>query len=260
MNRALRVYGVPNSQPVRAVLWACLIEDLPFELILTSQNRDAKTPAFLAQVNPRGTIPAIDDDGFVLWESHAILVYLAEKHDWHDLWPTDPQARARVNQYLHFHHRNTRELVINWSRTLWPSVFKKADPSPGWLARNTFPGLTNNAEVRAHTLEIIDGWLQRTPFIAATASPSLADIVAYEELGQNQPRFANCEDYTPYPAIEAWLERMLRLPHHDTAHEIWRLVGDINAIEGGMKTIARANRQAAATLSEAGAALAAAGT
>ena len=68
----LKIYGVPNSQPVRAVVWACLMKELPFEFIMTSQNRDAKRPGYLASVNPRGTIPAIDDEGTVLWESHAI--------------------------------------------------------------------------------------------------------------------------------------------------------------------------------------------
>ena len=66
----LKIYGVPNSQPVRAVVWTCLMKELPFEFVMTSQNRDANQPEFLASVNPRGTIPAIDDDGTVLWESY----------------------------------------------------------------------------------------------------------------------------------------------------------------------------------------------
>ena len=76
----LTIYGVPNSQPVRAVIWPCLIKGLPFELRLTSQNKGAKDPAFLSEVNPRGTVPSIDDDGVVLWESHAIFIYLSQKH------------------------------------------------------------------------------------------------------------------------------------------------------------------------------------
>ena len=101
------------------------------------QEAYSKKADYLRDVNPRGTVPAIDDEGVVLWESHAIMIYLAEKHGWRDLWPEDLQHRARVNQYLHFHHRNTRELVINWSRTLWPSVFGKEDPDDGWRALRT---------------------------------------------------------------------------------------------------------------------------
>lgn len=243
----LKVYGVPNSQPVRAVVWACLMHELPFEFVMTSQNRDAKQPEFLASVNPRGTIPAIDDDGIVLWESHAILIYLCEKHGWSDLWPSDPEGRARVNQYLHFHHRNTRELVVQWSRAIWPAVFEVADPDEGWFRRNTFPGIGNNAQVVENALQIIDGMLAESAFIAGPAV-TLADISAYEELGQNQAKYANCTDYDPYPHIRRWLLDMERLPYHEEAHAVWSLIGDLARLQGGMRTIARANKEAARIL------------
>ncbi len=229
-------------------MWLCLLHKLPFELILTSQNKDAKSPEYLSRVNPRGTVPAIDDAGTVLWESAAIMIYLCEKHRWHDYWPQDLAARARVNQYLHFHHRNTRELVINWSQTLWPSVFGIENPGADWLKRNTFPGMQNNAEICRNTLRIIDGWLAAGNWIAHTQSPSIADICAYEELGQNQAKYANCTDYEPYPNIERWLERMGGLAEHDVAHDIWYQLGDVNKLSGGMKTVARANKAAAAAV------------
>ena len=191
----LKIYGVPNSQPVRAVVWTCLMHELPFEFVMTSQNRDAKRPEFLASMNPRGTIPTINDDGLVLWESHAILIHLCEKHGWTDLWPAEPESRAKVNQYLHFHHRNTRELVVQWSRAIWPALFGIADPDEQWFERNTFPGLRNNAEVVENTLGIIDGMLGGSTYLAGPAA-TLADISAYEELGQNQARYANCTDYS----------------------------------------------------------------
>ena len=243
----LKIYGVPNSQPVRAVVWTCLMKELPFEFVMTSQNRDAKRPDYLASVNPRGTIPAMDDDGTVFWESHAILVYLCERHGWTDLWPAELEQRARVNQYLHFHHRNTRELVVQWSRAIWPALFDIADPDEKWLERNTFPGLRNNAEVVANTLKIIDGMLSSTVFIAGS-TVTLADISAYEELGQNQARYANCTDYDAYPNIRRWFLDMERLPFHEAAHAIWNLVGDLRQLSGGMRRIAKANKQAAEVL------------
>ena len=246
----LKIYGIPNSQPVRALMWPCLMHGLAFDLQLTSQNKDAKEPAFLADVNPRGTVPAIDDEGVVLWESPAILIYLCETHGWRDLWPDALVARAKVNQYLHFHHRNTRELVVHWSRSLWPSVFGKTDPDEGWFRRNTFPGLENGRAVRRQSLGIIEGMLGRSAFLAGD-SATLADISAYEELGQNQPKFANCEDYSEYPSIRRWFTAMEELPCHDDVHEIWSLIGDVNRVEGGMRTIARANKQAAQTIRDA---------
>ena len=252
----LTIYGVPNSQPVRAVVWTCLMKGLPFELRMTSQNRDAKRPDYLAGVNPRGTIPAIDDNGFVLWESHAIMTYLCERHGWTDLWPDDLQARARVNQYLHFHHRNTRELVVQWSRTLWPQVFGIAAPDDAWLRANTFVGAVDSAKLAAQALEIIEGLLSKAPFLAG-AGLTLADIAAYEELGQNQAKYANCTDFTAYPEITDWLERMESVPFHGAAHAVWVLLGDVSRIEGGMRSVARANKEAAQIIAEAVASLSA---
>ena len=174
-----------------------------------------------------------------------------EKHGWDDLWPSDLVTRARVNQYLHFHHRNTRELVIRWSQTIWPCVYGEQNPDADWIKHNTFPGLPNNAELRLQTLQIIDGMLSRSRFIATDDHATLADISAYEEIGQNQPKFANCDDYGPYPNIRRWLVDMEQLPGFDAVHEVWRLIGDVGRIEGGMRTIVRANKLAAEAIRKA---------
>lgn len=51
------------------------------------------------KLNPNSKVPAIDD-GFMPWESQAIMRYLADKHKAHAWYPTDPKARARVEQWL----------------------------------------------------------------------------------------------------------------------------------------------------------------
>lgn len=213
---------------------------------MTSQNRAAKKPEYLASVNPRGTIPAIEDGNVVLWESHAILIYLCEKHGWTDIWPSDVAERARVNQYLHFHHRNTREIVITWSRALWPAVFDVKNPDAAWYRRNTFPGLQNNTKVVENTLKIIDDILAQSTFIASDYL-TIADICAYEELGQNQSKFANCTDYEPYSHVRRWLLQMEEIPFHEEAHQIWTLIGDASKFSGGMQALAQANKTAAKT-------------
>ena len=217
---------------------------------MTSQSKAAKAPAYLSGVNPRGTIPAIDDNGVILWESHAILVYLCETHGWTDLWPTDVVHRALVTQYLHFHHRNTREIVIQWSRALWPAVFGVTNPDKAWIKRNTFPGLENNVQIVDQALQIIDGMLATTPYIAGD-SPTLADIAAYEELGQNQAKYANCTDFAPYTNIVRWLAAMENLPAHEPTHAIWSLIGPIDQFSGGMQAIAQANKEAARLIQQA---------
>ena len=111
---ALTVYGVPLSQPVRAVLWALIWKGVPFTLVPvnpgSSRKGGTRHPDYLSQVNPAGTMPAINDDGFVLSECHAILAYLCEKHGWNDLYPPG-EKRAKIQEYLHFHHSNTRHCI-----------------------------------------------------------------------------------------------------------------------------------------------------
>ena len=108
------LYGVPFSQPVRAVMWLMIYKGLPFELVLINPGsrgeRGSRGQFYLAK-NPGGTIPCLEepDTGFVLGEAHAIMCYLARKHEWHDLYPQDAQQRAAVDWYLHWHHRSVRE-------------------------------------------------------------------------------------------------------------------------------------------------------
>ena len=64
-------------------------------------GRAHKSATFLAQVNPLGQLPVIDDDGFVLRDAQAILVYLAGKYDTEGRWyPADPQLRGQVAMWL----------------------------------------------------------------------------------------------------------------------------------------------------------------
>ena len=72
------LYGVPFSQPVRAVMWLMLYKRTPFEMVLINPGskgeNGSRNPAYLAK-NPAGTIPMIEepDTGFVLGEAHAIM-------------------------------------------------------------------------------------------------------------------------------------------------------------------------------------------
>ena len=100
------------------------------------------------------------------------------------------------------------------------------------------------------TLQIIDKTLSAQPFIAGL-EPTLADLVAYEELGQNQKKYANCSDYEPYPNIQSWFVRMAQLPFHDETHAIWTFIGDLNKLDGsGMSVLAAANKRAARLFAE----------
>ncbi|MEK7245201.1 MAG: glutathione S-transferase N-terminal domain-containing protein, partial [Pseudomonadota bacterium] len=76
----LKILGRKNSSNVQKVIWACDEMNLPFERedIGGPFGRN-KDPEYLA-LNPNGTVPTIVEDGFALWESNAIVRYLASTH------------------------------------------------------------------------------------------------------------------------------------------------------------------------------------
>lgn len=96
----MRVLGRVTSINVRKVLWALDLLETDYEqedwgLPL----RDPKVPEFLS-LNPNGTVPVLVDGDFSMWESNAILVYLADRDGGEKLLPSDPQARGRALQWL----------------------------------------------------------------------------------------------------------------------------------------------------------------
>lgn len=242
--RPVIVYGVPLSQPVRAVTWLLLYKRTPFEMVLINPGSKGETgsrnPAYLAK-NPGGTIPTIEepDSGFVLGEAHAILCYLSNKHAWHDVYPADHRLRAKVDWYLHYHHRNVRDA----STGLVAPRIRKDLNIPEATQQSAHATLTN----ALRTLET--GWLARSRFLTG-ASVTLADFAAYVEIGQLQPGFTNVYDFEPFPNVRRWMETMKQVDGHDDVHVVLRELGDISAEAPSIDRIRNANKRALSVLQE----------
>ena len=96
----LKVFGRRSSFNVQKVMW--LVDELGLEhqhIPLGGDHGGLDTPEFLV-MNPSGLIPVIDDDGTVVFESHAILRYLAARHGGGRFWHGDPADRARWDQWM----------------------------------------------------------------------------------------------------------------------------------------------------------------
>ncbi|XP_012251097.1 glutathione S-transferase 1-1-like [Athalia rosae] len=98
------LYHYPASAPCRAtrLTAAALGLDLNLKLVDLSKGEHL-TPEYLKR-NPQHTIPTVDDNGFVIWESRAIMAYLAEQYAGKNesLYPKDPKIRAVIHQRLCF--------------------------------------------------------------------------------------------------------------------------------------------------------------
>ena len=90
----LRIWGRVNSVNVKKALWAIEELGLAYERIDAGMSHGVVNTPEYRKMNPMGLVPTIDDDGFVLWESHAIVRYLAAKHAAGMLWPSDVKQRA----------------------------------------------------------------------------------------------------------------------------------------------------------------------
>lgn len=115
----LRIYGIPASRAVRA-LWTAeelglSYENVPIDYKDESDGPVGKARADFRAASPLGRIPAIDDDGFTLFESMAIDLYLARKHGG-GLWPATLEGEALAFQWTLFAVTELEMAAIEWAR------------------------------------------------------------------------------------------------------------------------------------------------
>jgi len=180
-----------NTRDLR-VLWALEEIGLPYEIVgMDHPNHDLDSPAYRA-LNPFGQIPVIDDDGVVVSESGAILLYLARKSG--KLMPPDLAGEAQVLRWS-FAALTTIEVPV---LSLWfvnLSGGKGSKPSEA---------LHDWAQMR---LQQLDGWLKDRRFIA-TEDFTVADILMTHVLDAGTHQ----EMLKPYPNILAYRARCTERP------------------------------------------------
>ena len=230
----LIVYGLPFSQPVRAVVWALLLKEQPFEMKLINPGHSGKGgsrhPDYLAK-NPGGTIPCIEepDSGYTLGEAHAILTYLAQKHGWTDLYPESLQERGRIDAYLHYHHRNVREC----SMLVAAKVRKDLNFSSGMQDRSR--------HAIAGAMKVLDqGYLASSDYLFGDHA-TVADLAACAEIVQLDRQYTNLYDFSPYANLSAWLKKMSQVPGYDTVHIPLATLGDISEEAPSIEVLKAAN-------------------
>ncbi len=162
----LTVWGRLNSINVQKVLWLCEDIQLPFHRIDAGMEFGVNKTEDYKSKNPNGLVPTIDDDGFILWESHAIMRYLARKYDQsHSLYPADLQSSAKIDQWL------------DWYNTVgWPPM---RNLFWGWIrtpvAERNLEELEKIRQSFILIATILDQQLSQTPYIAGQHF-TIADI------------------------------------------------------------------------------------
>lgn len=113
------LYYLPTSPPCRTVIMCAQVLGLELNMILlNTENGDNLKPEFL-KLNPQHTIPTLVDGDFSIWESRAIIIYLAEKYAKDDtLYPKCPKKQAVINQRLYFDMEVLHQAFADYYTTL----------------------------------------------------------------------------------------------------------------------------------------------
>lgn len=116
----MRLYHHPMSSNARRATMTALQLGIDVELVFVDLAKgEHKKPDFL-KLNPGGKVPVLEDDGFALTESHAIMQYLCDKTPGQTLYPTELRARADVNRWLFWNaaHFQSAVAILNWEHVV----------------------------------------------------------------------------------------------------------------------------------------------
>lgn len=180
----------PNGWKASIMLEEC---GLPYELHPVDLGKGEQKTAWFQDISPNGRIPAIRDDGFAVFESGAILHYLAEKSG--RFLPTEPHARWQVLQWLHWQMGGLGPMVgqsVSFNRYI-------EEPLPYAIARY------GNESRRL--FEVLDRQLAGQDFVCGEVS--IADFAIYPWVRAH--RWARVP-IDGLAHVEAWLPRMRARP------------------------------------------------
>ncbi|RRV07953.1 glutathione S-transferase [Pseudomonas sp. v388] len=195
----LRIWGRKNSSNVRKALWIAEEVGVPYE------TRDAggafgliDEPEYRAK-NPNGRIPMIEDGDLVLWESNAIVRYLAAQYAaGTELYPADARVRAQADKWMDW---TTSTIAAPFIPVFW-GVLRTPAAEQDWTA-------INEGVVKLHgLLAVADEALSRQPWLSGEAF-GMGDIplgcfaYAWFEMPIERP---------PLPHLQAWYERLKARP------------------------------------------------
>jgi len=199
----------PNSLKIRAVAHEV---DVPLEIVTVNmQQGETKTPAYLAH-NPNGKVPTLVDGDFSVWESNAIMCYVALKAGATSLLPSEPRPRATVEQWLFWQTAHLAPAVgkIVYER-LYKRIFGLGEPDQKMID-------IGQAEVQRFA-GVLDTVLAKHDYVAGSltvADFALAgSFVTRGPEGQTLPAPSPWLDVAAFTNVQAWLTRM-------TSRASWR--------------------------------------
>ncbi|MDB6048386.1 MAG: glutathione S-transferase [Pseudomonas sp.] len=200
----LKIWGRKNSSNVRKALWCAEEVAVPYEAIDAGGAFGLVDGPEYRAMNPNGRIPMIEDDGLVLWESNAIVRYLAARYAPDTaLYPQDVVARANADKWMDW---TTSSLADPFKPLFWGVVRTPAE-------QRDKASIEAATQVCAEILAVADKALAEQPYLSGDAFgmgdiPLGSFIYAWFEMPIERP---------PLPSLQAWYERLKLRPAYRMA-------------------------------------------
>ena len=153
---------------------------------------DNTTDAFMT-LNPRGQVPVLVDNGMAVWDSMAILTYVAKKYADNNWFPQDESAHTQIMQWLAL---SENELLYGLARARAAIIFSR----PFDLQQCQQEGKAGLKVIDDHLAD--KGWL-------VSANPTIADLACYPYVSLAPDGEVSL---TPYPNVQRWVGRIEALP------------------------------------------------
>ena len=187
----LKIYGQARSRAFR-VIWLCNESNIPYEHVPVTINVDKAQckEDWYVKLNPNARVPTIEDDGFVMWESAAINLYLAEKYA-SALYPRTSEGRGRMLQWAFFAANDIEPPMITVFINRNGHPREKCDPVLHELAERQLPA----------KLKILERQLSETPYLGGNQW-DMADFMVASVL---YLLFVLKYDFSSFPKLDAWL-------------------------------------------------------
>ena len=191
----LRIWGRRNSGNVQKVMWAVGELGLPHEHIDAGGPFGGLETEEFGELNPNRRVPVIDDGGAIIWESHAIVRYLAAKYGAGSLWPEDPGQRSQSDMWTDW---TLSELQPAFLGGVFWNFYRTPEEQRNW------PLIRQGIARTAILFRLLDRHLSRRAYVAGNTL-TFGDIPA----GAQLYRYFNLEiDRPDLPYVEAWYARL----------------------------------------------------
>lgn len=196
----MKLYGFPPSPNTRKVLALAAYLGTPLDLQLVDLTKGQQRAHDYLEMNPNGRAPTLVDGDFILWESNAIMQYLAGRKK-NGAWPDDPRVRADITRWQCWQLAHWSEGCIGLTfQNMVKKLLGQGGPDAGVVQKAT--------EAFHRDAKILDAHFAKHKFLVGDG-PTLADFAVAAPLAYAGPAQMPLSDYKN---IRGWLARMDALP------------------------------------------------